>query len=202
MYNIHDNDYLMHYGVKGMKWGVRKAARANAQKAYKETLSSTSRIGNSHYTRVRKAKKAGQQAYKETIKAERAAAKAERNTPEAKAARKEKAIKAAKIGAAVAGTVLAAYGAKKASDYIKSEAGKRSYESGKKYAQDHFFSKADKAGKMGDWSRKESLWQAGRQTLENTDRRTNKVQNSTVEAIKYLRHPERYLVDGDLLKWY
>lgn len=121
-YNYYNNyypDYLMHYGVKGMKWGVRKAARANAQKAYKETLSSTSRIGNSHYTRVRKAKKAGQQAYKETIKSERAAAKAERNTPEAKAARKEKVIKAAKIGAAVAGTALAAYGAYKLHDFVR-----------------------------------------------------------------------------------
>lgn len=107
--NVYYPDYLMHYGVKGMKWGVRRAARANARDAYKETLASTSRIGNSHYTRVRKAKKAGQQADKEAVKAER-------NTPEAKAARRKKALK---VGAAVAGTALAAYGAYKMYDFIR-----------------------------------------------------------------------------------
>lgn len=47
--------------------------------------------------------------------------RAERNTPEAKAARKEKAIKAAKVGAAVAGTALAAYGAYKVHEYVRNE---------------------------------------------------------------------------------
>lgn len=47
--------------------------------------------------------------------------RAERNTPEAKAARKEKAIKAAKVGAAVAGTALAAYGAYKIHEYVRNE---------------------------------------------------------------------------------
>lgn len=44
--------------------------------------------------------------------------RAERNTPEAKAARRKKALK---VGAAVAGTVLATYGAYKAHNYIKTK---------------------------------------------------------------------------------
>lgn len=78
------------------------------------------------------------------------------------------------------------------------EAGRRSYESGKKYAQEHFFNKAN-VNKPSEYS---SLHDAGRQTLRNTDKRTKKVSSSTVEAIKYLRNPERYHVDGDLLRWY
>lgn len=117
---------------------------------------------------------------------------------EAKAQRKAKAKKAVAIGAAAVGTALAAYGGYKLSKFIKSEAGKRSYESGKKYAQEHFFSKMD----MNKQAEYHSLLRAGRQTLANTDMRTRKVSNSTVEAVKYLMHPERYLVDGDLIGWW
>ena len=41
-----------------------------------------------------------------------------------------------------------------------------------------------------------------RNTLQNTDKRTQKVKNSTVEAIKYLRRPENYQVDGRLMRWH
>lgn len=61
------------------------------------------------------AKKVYKQA-KATDKAER---KAAQNTPEAKAARKAKMKKAAKVGAAVAGTALAAYGAYKLHDFVR-----------------------------------------------------------------------------------
>lgn len=83
------------------------------------------------------------------------------------------------------------------SKYLKSEAGRRSYESGKKYAKDTFFSNAD-FNKPDEY---QYYMNAGRKTLRNTDKRTRKVQKSTVEAIKYLRHPERYNVDGSIMDW-
>lgn len=115
------------------------------------------------------------------------------------AQRKARNKKAIAIGAAAAGTALAAYGAYKLSKHLKSEAGKRSYESGKKYAEEHFFSKANSTSNLAEDL---SLFRAGRQTLANTDKRTKKVSGSTVEAIKYLRHPERYQVDGYLMRWH
>ena len=156
---------LYHFGVKGMKWGVRR----------NRSLSKGS------------------------------PKKASSNKSEAQA-RREKIKKAAIIGTAVVGTTLAAYGAYKASKYLKEKAGKLSYESGKKYAYEHFFSKMKDSTVSYDWRRGRenynALYQAGKQTLQNTDKRTKRVSGSTIEAIKYLRHPESYLVDGSLLKLY
>lgn len=149
---------LYHFGVKGMKWGVR---------------------------RNRSLSKGSQK-------------KASSNKSEAKA-RREKIKKAAIIGTAVVGTTLAAYGTYKASKYLKEKAGKLSYESGKKYANEHFFNKMKDSTVSYDWRDRENynaLYQAGKQTLQNTDKRTKRVSGSTIEAIKYLRHPESYLVDG------
>ena len=128
-------------------------------------------------------------------------------TDNQKSSRRKKAIK---VGAAVVGTSLAVYGAHKASQYLKSTAGKKSYEAGKRYAEEHFFSKADDtlndilSGKSGKESLSQfmSLREAGRQTLRNTDKRTKKVSSSTIQAIKYLRDPNSMMVDGDLLRWY
>ena len=155
---------LYHFGVKGMKWGVR---------------------------RNRSFSKGNQK-------------KASSNKSEAQA-RSEKIKKAAIIGTAVAGTALAAYGTYKVSKYLKEKAGKLSYESGKKYANEHFFNKMKDSTVSYDWRDRENynaLYQAGKQTLQNTDKRTKRVSGSTIEAIKYLRHPESYLVDGELLKLY
>lgn len=113
--------------------------------------------------------------------------------------KQKKAIKIGiRVGAAAAGTALAAYGTYKVSKYVKSEAGRRSYESGKAYAIENFLNKAD----IRNPAQYDSNINAYRQTLRNTDARTRRVSNSTAEAIKYLRHPERYLVDGDLLRWH
>lgn len=153
-----DNE-LYHYGVKGMKWGVRR----------NRSLSK----GNPK--------------------------KASSNKSEAQA-RSEKIKKAAIIGTAVVGTALAAYGTYKVSKYLKEKAGKLSYESGKKYANEHFFNKMKDSTVSYDWRDRENynaLYQAGKQTLQNTDKRTKRVSGSTIEAIKYLRHPESYLVAGD-----
>lgn len=158
-----DNE-LYHYGVKGMKWGVRR----------NRSLSKGS------------------------------PKKASSNKSEAQA-RREKIKKAAIIGTAVVGTALAAYGTYKASKYLKEKAGKLSYESGKKYANEHFFNKMKDSTVSYDWRDRENynaLYLAGKQTLQNTDKRTRRVRSSTIDAIKYLRHPESYLVDGQILKLY
>ena len=130
--------------------------------------------------------------------------KASSNKSEAQS-RREKIKKAAIIGTAVVGTTLAAYGTYKASKYPKEKAGKLSYESGKKYANEYFFNKMKDSTVSYDWRDRENynaLYQAGKQTLQNTDKRTKRVSGSTIEAIKYLRHLESYLVDGSLLKLY
>ena len=149
------NKELYHHGVKGMKWGHRKARNTS------------SAIGNRYRSKAAESQR-----------------KADSKQP---MSTKKKVAIAAGVGAAVAATALAVYGGKKMSTYIKSEAGRRSYETGKKYAQEHFFSNGD--------------YEYGRRALANTDKRTRRVSNSTVEAVKYLRHPERYIVDPSITRW-
>lgn len=75
-------------------------------------------------------------AYRQARQQYRAAKKAERQSPEAKAERIAKAKKAAKIGAAVAATALATYGAYKLNKYVKTKNGeiaaKRGFEASQK----------------------------------------------------------------------
>lgn len=201
------DDELMHYGVKGMKWGVRRRSdqqtfRQASKKARADGLEARKAARNSGQLNgigaIRKGNKIQRDAAKASLKEQKQVSKAAKITPEAIAERKAKQKKAIKIGAAVAGTALVAYGTYKATQYIKSEAGKRSYESGKKYAQEHFFSKAN----ISNPNKYLSLQEAGRRTLQNTDKRTKQVSSSTIEAVKYLRRPERYQVDGDLMRWH
>lgn len=133
-------DELYHYGVKGMKWGVRRytnddgslnarGIKKYAKKGYAQDSynSNKTKLGKA-YDKVtgahkyggdmmynlssNKANKARAEKYLAYEKARKEAA----NTPEA---RKARAKKAAKVGAAVAGTALAAYGAYKVSKAIK-----------------------------------------------------------------------------------
>lgn len=122
------NDELQHHGIKGMKWGVRRKAALKSVAGSKlgKAIIKTSGLNSAQKKQalreheiLAKEKQAAKQAKKEAA-----------NTPEAKAARKATLKKSVKVGAAVAGTVLAAYGAYKASKALKNKAFRVSYDRG------------------------------------------------------------------------
>ena len=122
---MYDDACLMHYGVKGMKWGVRRrseaytTARANYKSAKKD-YNKAARVynrGSRHANRLSAKRRARNHArYNDMLqkadrftKAEREykqVKKAERNTPEAKARRRR--LAAGVAGAAGAAAVGAA----------------------------------------------------------------------------------------------
>ena len=89
-----DDNVLMHYGIKGMKWGKRKVRQ----------VQSTTSTNNP-------------------------------NNDDAKALRKQKIKKAVKIGAAVAATAMAVYGAKKLHDVVRDKNLKRHIDIGRTVAK-------------------------------------------------------------------
>lgn len=114
-----NNNELYHYGVPGMRWGHRKAQ----PEAYQ-------RLGRSR-TSYKTAKKQASAQYKQ-------AKKDYRNDPEVKAIRKQKAKRALKVGAAVAGTALAAYGAYKLNKFVKDKNCQIASKKGLEYARKRF----------------------------------------------------------------
>ena len=143
----YNNDYLIHYGVKGMKWGVRRArnlqsmAAGSRQSAKEETeLSNYYRSKGKTRAADRRARWAAEasadaakyQKKADKIMEKQAAKEAKKeaaNTPEAKAAKRKE---AAKIGAAVVGTALASYGVYKVSQAIKDKNFKNAMDKGMK----------------------------------------------------------------------
>lgn len=126
---------LYHFGVKGMKWGVRRNRSSFASTSGPKRLPGTyasdgngwtakakrlpgAIVKKDGYDKSRTPKGVASLTSKTSGKSKQ---KAVANTPEAKEARKEKLKKAAKVGAVVAGTALAAYGAYKVSKAISNK---------------------------------------------------------------------------------
>ena len=126
---------LYHFGVKGMKWGIRRNRSSFVPTSGPKRLPGTYASDGNGWTAKAKrlpgaiVKKDGYDKSRTpkgvvslTSKTSgKSKQKTAANTPEAKAARKEKLKKAAKVGAAVAGTALAAYGAYKVSKAISNK---------------------------------------------------------------------------------
>lgn len=136
---------LKHYGVKGMKWGQRRARSQSAKYAKKIKRGSPhaitglafettghKKLANRYY------KKADKQYQKWEAKKQKADDTAKNyNTPEAQAARKAKMKKAAIIGGAAVATGLAVYGGYKLNNYVRDTNYKYHYEKGRQLAEDY-----------------------------------------------------------------
>lgn len=134
-----DQNELYHHGVKGMKWGRRKAVPVSAERSRmlnaKSSLKSASKQYNrdfnsaynkSHqaYSFSKKKREANNDRWETASKSAEKLRTAQKDYKEAKKAYhhtdeyKTKRDKAIKTGAAIVGTTLAAYGAYKVSKYI------------------------------------------------------------------------------------
>lgn len=207
-------DELCHYGVKGMRWGHRKAtsvagtsaqrqAYLNAKANKKAAGKAYSKAYNKAYNRsiaglspFKKHRQANDARWDDAVKKAKAMNTADKAYKDAKKAYKQtdeykaKRAKALKVGAAVAGTALAAYGAYKVSKVLKDKAATKSYETGRA-AMDRWMAAANKQSQAGNWAESYKLNRVAMEIGAKTDARTNKVRNSTIEAAKYLYSTRR-----------
>lgn len=123
-YDVYYPDYLMHYGVKGMKWGHRKRQAFSVKAAGHRTMAKAYDINARTYRNSNKALSSmNTQAKNQQLKkAEQAQAAANQKLEQKRIAKanmtpEEKRKKAVKTGAAIAGTALAVYGAYKVKEY-------------------------------------------------------------------------------------
>lgn len=118
-YRIIYSDELYHYGVRGMRWGHRKAPTSLAGTGHR-ALAGVYGINQRFYNRTGNKALASMNAQARNSQLKKASIADKRaNTPEAKAARKARAKKAAAVGGAVAVAALAAYGGHKYSSLKK-----------------------------------------------------------------------------------
>jgi len=160
-------DILYHHGIKGQKWGVRRfqnkdgsltsagkkhaaegsqprTMKGNAHRALAKVYSlnekTYSKMGNKTMASMNRHAKNAQ-----LKKAEEADAKG-------KTGLSDKQKKAVKVGAAVAGTALAAYGAYKFSKWVDSENVKLAEKAGKEFGTQFFNDMKPKNGITGHYS--------------------------------------------------
>ena len=154
---VSKDDYLMHYGVKGMKWGHRKnpevvaarqtyrSAKKDWNKSYNKAYNYSARHPVTQYVRKKTKAESDRRwddaqkkldTYNKAKSDYKQAKQDYKNSPEgqAAAAKRKKAIK---VGAAVAGTALAAYGAYKATKFINGKNAEIMRERGRKAADEY-----------------------------------------------------------------
>lgn len=136
----YDPTILYHHGIKGQKWGVRRfqnkdgsltaagrqhvgarSAKGNAHRAmasvYALNERTYNRLGNKQMASMNKAAK--NRSLKKAQQADEAKAQKKAEKQEGKKGLSDKQKKALKVGAAVAGTALAAYGTYKVANAIR-----------------------------------------------------------------------------------
>lgn len=136
-YNYTYPDELYHHGVIGMKWGVHRASKRTY--SGKEISDYRKRKMSEAPSKAESPRGANKGWYKNAPKSTLIRQMRQEDAKAAADAKKankkpmsDKTKRALKIGAAVAGTALAAYGAKKIHDYVRSENSKIGEEAARK----------------------------------------------------------------------